>query len=67
MSEPRIIRRAEVERRTGVAKATLYRMMAAGKFPRPVQLSVRCVGWRLDEINEWIASRERAGTDRPAA
>ena len=35
MSEPRIIRRAEVERRTGVAKATLYRMMAAGKVPAP--------------------------------
>ena len=66
MSEPRILRRAEVIRRTGLAKATLYRMMAAGQFPCPVQLSQRCVGWHLEEINTWIESRERAGTDRPA-
>ena len=31
----------EVERRTGLSRATLYRMAATGEFPRPIRLSVR--------------------------
>ena len=31
----------EVERRTGLSRATVYRMAAAGEFPKPVRLSVR--------------------------
>lgn len=31
----------EVERRTGLSRATIYRMASAGEFPRPIRLSVR--------------------------
>lgn len=31
----------EVERRTGLSRATVYRMAGAGEFPRPIRLSVR--------------------------
>jgi predicted DNA-binding transcriptional regulator AlpA len=31
-----------------------------GKFPKPYQLSPNRVGWDVDEILAWKASRERA-------
>lgn len=31
----------EVERRTGLSRATVYRMAGAGEFPKPIRLSVR--------------------------
>ena len=58
--EPRIRRRADVERQTRLSKATLYRMMKSGTFPRPVRLGARAVGWLKVEIDRWVASRERA-------
>ena len=60
MSEQRILRCAEVTRRTSLSKASVYRLLHAGDFPRPVKLGARAVGWRAEEIDEWLASRERA-------
>lgn len=55
-----ILRLREVERLTQLSKATLYRMMKSGTFPRPVRLGVRAVGWIQTEIESWIADLERA-------
>jgi hypothetical protein len=38
---PAMWRLREVERRTGLSRATVYRMVAAGEFPKPVRLSAR--------------------------
>ena len=62
MGLSRIMRRPEVELETGLSKATLYRMVKSGAFPRPIRIAPRCVGWIQAEISAWIASRERAGT-----
>ena len=67
MPESQILRRADVELRTQLSKASIYRLMRAAKFPRPVRLGPRAVGWIASEITAWIESRERAGSDRPAA
>ena len=64
MSEQRILRCAEVTRRTSLSKASVYRLLRAGDFPQPVRLGQRAVGWRAEEIDEWLASRERAGIGR---
>jgi prophage regulatory protein len=31
--------------------------MAAGKFPKPVKISNRCVAWPANEVEAWIAAR----------
>ena len=52
---PRIIRLAEVKRRTGLSTSTIYAMMARGEFPRQVYLSKGAVGWvdqQIDAHNE---------------
>lgn len=52
-----IIKRPEVQTVAGLSRSSLYRLIAAGKFPKPVKLSSRAVGWRADEIAIWIEER----------
>lgn len=54
----KLLRRPEVEKRTGIARSTLYDWMAKGDFPKPVKLGVRLVAWRESDINSWLESRE---------
>jgi len=61
-SERRILRRAEVEAKTGFKRAHIYNLMKEGKFPKALRLGVRAVGWDSAEIEQWIIERlqERA-------
>ncbi len=54
---PAILRLPEVMRLTGLGRSTIYRLLAAGQFPLPVQLSVRAVGWRRSDVDNWTAER----------
>jgi prophage regulatory protein len=55
--ERRILRRPEVEAKTGFKRAYLYRLMQEGKFPKTIPLGVRAVGWDSVEVDQWIAER----------
>jgi prophage regulatory protein len=57
----RILRRPEVQRRTGLSRSTIYGLMAEGLFPRPVRLGKRAVGWPDHVIAEFIQSRSQTG------
>lgn len=56
----RVLRRREVEVRTGLSRSSIYRLMDLGMFPRPVRLSARAVGWDEAAIDEWLSQREAA-------
>lgn len=56
-TERRILRRAEVEAKTGFKRAYIYSMMKEGKFPKAMRLGVRAVGWDFAEIDQWITDR----------
>ena len=67
----RFVRLPEVMARTGLSRSTIYVMVAAGRFPKPVPLGARAVGWIESELDEWfrwrIAKRrsvEETGTGR---
>jgi prophage regulatory protein len=53
----RLIRIKEVQHRVGLGRSTIYRWMAEGKFPKPVQLGVSTVAWSEGEVDRWIANR----------
>ncbi|MBD3679745.1 MAG: AlpA family transcriptional regulator [Rhodobacteraceae bacterium] len=53
----RILRRPEVEARTGLSRSTIYLLMSRGDFPKPVRLSSRAVGWPESAIAAWLESR----------
>ena len=72
----KIIRLQAVKARCGVNRSTLYNWMAAGRFPSPVALGVRSVGWvesetqmlRLPLSNQKrVASRKYGESSRPKA
>lgn len=54
---PAIIRRPQVEARTGLSRSTIYSRIKAGTFPAPVSLGEKAVGWVESEIDAWIAAR----------
>jgi len=61
MSETnRILRRPEVERRSGLARSTIYELVAQRRFPAPVRLGSRAVGWLADEVDQWLEARVAA-------
>lgn len=57
---PKILRIARVSERTGLPKSTIYQYIREGRFPKPIPLGQRSVGWKEEEINDWINSRQRA-------
>ena len=53
----RLIRRKEVQDKTGLGASSIYAMMAKGDFPKPLQLSERRVAWIESDIDSWVADR----------
>ena len=52
-----ILRRKQVEARTGLARSTIYDRVKTGNFPAPVSIGVRAVGWVESEIEEWLTAQ----------
>lgn len=52
-----IKRLSEVINITGLSKTTIYRMINAGEFPQSINLTARSVGWRSNDVQDWLASR----------
>jgi len=53
----RLIRLQEVISRTALRRSSIYRKMADGSFPQPVNIGERAVAWRENDIDQWIATR----------
>ncbi|WP_408997959.1 helix-turn-helix transcriptional regulator [Syntrophus buswellii] len=49
----KIIRYPVVEKMTGLSRVTIWRMVKAGTFPKPIQLGSGSVGFFEDECVEW--------------
>jgi prophage regulatory protein len=52
-NRPLLLRISDVERAVGLGRSSIYRNIAAGKFPKPVELGTGAVRWRYDAIREW--------------
>jgi len=52
-----ILRLPIVKARTGLSRSTIYLQAAEGKFPKPLSLGARAVGWLESDIEAWLASR----------
>ena len=51
-----ILRRNQVEDRTGLSRSTIYLRIQEGTFPRPISLGARAVGWLEHEIEAWLVA-----------
>ena len=58
-----IIRIKEVIAVTGVSRSVIYEKLNPqskcydATFPKPIKLSVSCVGWSALEVNQWIEAK----------
>jgi prophage regulatory protein len=59
MTTVSVLRKPEVEQRTGLSSSSIDRLEAAGNFPKRMQLSPKAVGWFSSEVGDWIKSRPR--------
>lgn len=50
-----ILRRKQVEARTGLARSTIYKKISEGDFPRPIRLGCKSVGWLEADVDAWLA------------
>ena len=56
----KILPRKKTSEVVGLSARTIYREIKAGRFPKPVQLSARRVGWRESDLDAWLAARSAA-------
>ena len=56
----RLIRLPEMIQLLCISRPTIYRYVAKGRLPKPIQLSQRCVAWKASAINEWLATLDAA-------
>jgi len=46
---------------TGMSRSTIYRLMDQDKFPKPMKLSERIIGFLEEDIDQWIQDRYQEG------
>lgn len=57
LNQTRLIRRKEVQDKTGLGASSIYSLIAKGTFPKPLNLSERRVAWLESEIDAWVSER----------
>jgi prophage regulatory protein len=57
---PTLLRLPQVMNATGLARSTVYKLVAARSFPMPVRITGRSVAWHALEVQTWIGERSRA-------
>lgn len=62
-----IVRPSDIKQAVGLSKSLAYAKLDPkspkhdATFPRPVKLAGNAVGWRLDELQQWVAALPRSG------
>lgn len=54
MDKKQLLRIESVTEKTTLSKATIYRKVKAGTFPKPTRLSHRVAVWSLSAIEAWM-------------
>lgn len=56
---PRLLSYDDLRNKKGIAfsRAHIYRMVAAGKFPKPVTIGEARIAWLDEEVEAWIDGR----------
>lgn len=52
----RLLRRKEVEQKTGKSRSAIYDGIRQGTFPAPVPIGGKSVAWLEEEVDSWIAN-----------
>lgn len=50
----------EITERYSIARATVWRWVAEGRFPSPVKIGNNCTRWKIADLEQWEAKMEGA-------
>lgn len=53
----RLLKRTDVELKTGLSRSSIYSAIRARTFPEPIAIAPNRVAWLEAEIDQWIAAR----------
>ena len=51
------VRVSQLTKMIPVSKASIWRKVKDGSFPKPVKLGERITAWHMDDIEAWLAAR----------
>jgi prophage regulatory protein len=49
-----ILRLPQVKVKVGLSRSSIYSAVAETRFPKPIRLGARAVGWLESEVDEWV-------------
>ena len=52
-----MLRLAQVVGLTSLSRATIYRLVGSGQFPKPIRLSLGRVAWFKRDVVGWLSRR----------
>ena len=55
-----LLRIDQVTSLTGISRASIYREIKAGRFPKPLKATDHISVWKLTEIERWMNGLDRA-------
>jgi prophage regulatory protein len=58
LSQYKIIKRKELLELVSMSKSSLYNHVAENRFPKPIKLAKRSVGWLTSDIQEWFEQKK---------
>lgn len=50
----KILRLPALKEYTGLSRSTIYLRISEGRFPKPISLGSRAVGWIEAEVDDWL-------------
>ena len=57
LSNQTLVRPKEAAAMLGISRKHLYALAARADFPERIRISDRVVGWRVSDLEQWIASK----------
>jgi prophage regulatory protein len=59
-----VVRMSRLVEMIGLSRSTIWKLLSEGKFPNPIRLGSRSIAWRINDIEEWLQSRQELTTHR---
>ena len=59
----RLLTLRDVRDATQLSRSTIYRYVAAERFPAPIRTGPNTVRWRASELDNWLKGQPKAGSE----
>ena len=60
MQTSKVLRMSSLIQKVGLSRASIYRLMDQGGFPKSFKIGASAIGWDEADIDKWIAERKSA-------